>query len=459
MDINFTLLSGNETRNGKSMCEDYARLLNGCLNCTEKDAAKWLKAALKVGGKLGSRYGYTFLGAACFYGKEDVVAVVVEHLKKGKNSPLKGDWRKVLDEYDSHGYTPLLYAVWGGHKGICQILVNEGVDVNLPHQMSRLSPLLMAIEHSRDNIVTFLLENGACVNSRDNVGITPLYVAIKCQNEGVVKQLIAAECDVNIGSQDHTPIFLATRTGQLNIVKLLCEAGCVKDIRNKYGVTPVYEAALKGHKEVERYLLDSGCNPNCADMYEQTPLHVAVISNHLECVKLLLQAGANIKLRNHNRESAVDLALQMGKWEIVQYFLEQGLDVQPTSLNQNGVKNLVTVFERGHTATLEVLLRSCSKMPIPCCIGFLPMFRNQARLMKLLLHSGIETVPTILLAADTHQCTEILEELKTLHHNPRTLKDISRIQVRQALGNKVLFGIKHLDIPAELRDYLALKQI
>ena len=27
---------------------------------------------------------------------------------------------------------------------------------------------------------------------------------------------------------------------------MLCEAGCYKDIPNKYGVTPLYEAALKG---------------------------------------------------------------------------------------------------------------------------------------------------------------------------------------------------------------------
>ena len=69
-------------------------------------------------------------------------------------------------------------------------------------------------------MVTFLLEHNADVQICDNVGITPLYTAIKCRNEGVVRQLIDAGCDVDIGSQDHSPIFLATRTGQLNIVKV-----------------------------------------------------------------------------------------------------------------------------------------------------------------------------------------------------------------------------------------------
>lgn len=401
--------------------------------------------------------GNTFLGHACCTGKLDTVQAGIEHLKKSARG--SADWHRYLDEYDIHGYTPLLYAVWGGHLEICRLLIEEGADVNLAHQMSRLTPLLTAIEHSRDDIVTYLLENGACVNTRDNVGIAPLYVAIKCQKLEVVSQLIEAGCDVNIGSQDHTPIFLATRTGQLDIVKLLCESGCAKDLSNKYGVTPVYEAALKGHQEVLRYLLERGGNPNSADMYDQTPLHVAVISSHLECFKLLVEYGANVKLRNHNRETVADLALQMGKAGIVECLLEQGVDVVPLTLNQNGVKNIVSVFEQGHTDTLQVLLRGCSNLPILCCIGLLPTFRDQTRLMKLLLHSGIQTVPAILLAADSHKSKETSDWLKELQNNPRTLKDISRIKVRQCLGNKVLYGARQLLIPRELKEYLTLRDI
>lgn len=74
----------------------------------------------------------------------------------------------------------------------------------------------------QDDIVPLLLENLANVQLCDNVGITPLYMAIKNSKENIVKQLINADCDVEIGSQDHAPIFLATRTGQLNIVNVRC---------------------------------------------------------------------------------------------------------------------------------------------------------------------------------------------------------------------------------------------
>lgn len=76
--------------------------------------------------------------------------------------------------------------------------------------------------------------------------------------------------------------------------QMLCEAGCYRDIRNKYHVTPVYEAALKGHYTVLKYLLDKNCSPNIVDMYCQSPLHVAVMSGRLQCVKLLIKSNVRL---------------------------------------------------------------------------------------------------------------------------------------------------------------------
>ncbi|XP_045193996.2 ankyrin-3-like [Mercenaria mercenaria] len=463
MDINYTFFGDNVCRPGRTVYECGENPLLDCLKCEGEDGVYKLRAVLRSGASLEqSFYGYSFLGAACCIGRCDIVEVIVDHLKQRQNvGGLKDSARRrsLLDDHDINGYTPLLYAVCGGHFDICRLLIEEGADPNLPHQMSRQTPLLMAIEHSQDEMVTYLLENNADVQISDNVGITPLYTAINCRNERVVRLLIGAECDVDIGSQDHTPIFLATRTGQLNIVKMLCDAGCRKNVSNKYGVTPVYEAALKGHEAVLEYLLEVECSPNIVDMYDQSPLHVAVMSGHLTCVKLLMEAGANWKLRNHNRESAFDLALQMGKSEIVQYFLEEGFDVLPKTSTPSGLKNIVAVFEQGHTATLSVLIKGCAKLPMLHCIGMLPMFRNQSHLMKLLLHSGIQTVPAILMASETHQCKETADWLKEFKNNPRRLQDICRIRIRRTLGNKVLFGVKQLPLPVDMKNFITLDRL
>jgi ankyrin repeat protein len=76
----------------------------------------------------------------------------------------------------------------------------------------RQTPLLLAIEHGHEDVVDFLLKNGADVQISDNVNMTPLYAAIKGQNLTIVENLIQAGCDINIGSQDHAPLFSISPT-------------------------------------------------------------------------------------------------------------------------------------------------------------------------------------------------------------------------------------------------------
>ncbi|KAL4234762.1 hypothetical protein ACF0H5_006404 [Mactra antiquata] len=472
MDISEIL--PRECRPGRTIYDYHENQLLTCLKLTGKESVYILKSILKNLTDLKDvsialqdiGNGYTFLGAACCTGRYDLVEEVINHVTEIRqmrddieaNRVLYVPRQSVLDIYDDHGYTPLLYSIICDHLDICKLLIQADVDVNLQQQMNKQTPLLTAIENSKDDIVTLLLENLANVQICDNVGLTPLYMAIKNSKENIVKQLIQADCDVDVGSQDHAPIFLATRTGQLNIVKLLCAAGCQKDISNKYGVTPVYEASMKGHTDILKYLLDNECSPNSVDMYDQSPLHVAVLWNHLHCVQLLVEAGANWKLRNHHRESALDLALQKGRADIVKYFLEEGLDVLPRN-STSGLKNLSTIFENGHSSTLTILLQGCAKLPMLHCIGMIPMFSDQLYMMKLLLLSGIQTVPAKLMSPDTHQCKETSDWLIDFKANPRRLQDICRIRIRRCLGNKVFFKVKSLPLPVELKSFICLKKL
>ncbi|XP_052819307.1 ankyrin-1-like [Mya arenaria] len=416
---------------------------------------------------------------ACYIGNVKVVETFIEHYQEENSCTSRSDNelndylesdvstghskrpQSVVNHYNADGLTPLLLTIIGSHRNklkICQTLIEAGADVNQPQQLSKESPLICAIQQGCDDIVELLLDNGADTQLCDNVGMSPLYVAIRCRNMKMVCALIKADCDVNIGSQDHTPLFLATRTGQLKIVELLCESGCDVHIKNKYGVSHVYEAALCGHVDVLRYLLDQRCTVNDQDMYNQSPLHVAVIKGHHSCTKILVEAGANWRLRNYNREAALDLALKLGRSEIVEYFFEEGLDILPRGANPQGLVGLVSVFEHGHTSTLEVLLRGCARLPILHCVGVLPIFRNNVHLMKLLLHSGIQTVPSMLLARDTHtECKEISDWLKEFKCNSRSLKDMCRIRIRRCLGNKILYSVKQLELPNELKQYVTLR--
>ena len=121
---------------------------------------------------------------------------------------------------NDNGQSALICAASQGHKDVCCTLLEAGADVNLQCHHSKQTALLVAVEAKEREVIEVLLDWGADVQLTDNVGITPLYAAVKGNACDIVQLLIEAGCDVNIGSQDHAPIFLAARKGFLSIVQV-----------------------------------------------------------------------------------------------------------------------------------------------------------------------------------------------------------------------------------------------
>jgi len=176
------------------------------------------------------------LDLACFIGNASVVELLITHYKE-KDYSLDNDntsdtiikWKSLkslLNHFNRDcGDTPLLLALRGKQCSkrlpISKLLLEAGADVNLSHPMSKKTPLISAITQGNCEMVELLIENGADTQLCDNVGISPLYSAIMHGKTDLVSKLIEAGCDVNVGSQDHTPLFIATKLGQMGTVKVL----------------------------------------------------------------------------------------------------------------------------------------------------------------------------------------------------------------------------------------------
>ena len=58
-----------------------------------------------------------------------------------------------------------------------------------------------------------------------------------------------------------TPFFMACWKGHAEVASLLLEFGANKDCKTKTGITPFFQACRENHVEVVKLLLDYGCNP------------------------------------------------------------------------------------------------------------------------------------------------------------------------------------------------------
>lgn len=456
-----------------------------CLRLEGEEAIKRLRECLCRGDDVTCKYkGWTFLGSLCCMGKLQMLKVVIDHLKQhsacgcgnrlcsGQKDYCRTRLKCVLNSYDDNGDTPLISAAKKGHLELCCLLVAEGADVNLQNQLSNQTPLLVAIESDKPDVAQFLIENFADVQQTDNVGITPLYSAIRLQSESIVGDLISSGCDVNIGSQDHAPLFYAARVGCLPIVKMLCSAGCAKNIANKYGVTPVYEATLKGHVDILEYLLEEGCNSNLVDMYGQSPLHVAALTGNLHAITLLYEAGAMCKLRNHQGQTAIDVALDRGRAEILEYLMEQGVNILRLSSRwrkkpqEEGYDVVLLFTDRlsflQNASVLSVLIRGYASFccePLQQIVPLIEENNPNCQLFKLLFLSRTDQLKSSLSLIAGHRCKELSDWLEWFHSNPRSLKDLCRARIRASLGDLVLHRVKFLPLPTGLKEFITMKQL
>jgi len=77
------------------------------------------------------------------------------------------------------GSPPNFASSLGGHKGIVELLIAKGVDVNVKDDDDGRTPLYDAAIWDRKDIVKLLFDAGADVNAKDNDGKTPLDLAIE----------------------------------------------------------------------------------------------------------------------------------------------------------------------------------------------------------------------------------------------------------------------------------------
>jgi ankyrin repeat protein len=214
--------------------------------------------------------------------------------------------------------------------------------------------------------IPLLIEKGAEVNARDRLGRTPLSYAAEKQNVEVVKSLLSAHADPNLGVSP--PLHIAARTsGAPEIPELLLKAGADADKNanvlepgktvNPYNVTPLLLAVVNTHPalvhllleakadpnqkasgnpllyhalrepEILKALLDAGADPNAEVSSGWRILHEAVAGNNIEPVQMLLASGAKINATGRRGETPLHIAAQRSTKEILNLLLKNNPDL------------------------------------------------------------------------------------------------------------------------------------
>ncbi|WP_243526217.1 ankyrin repeat domain-containing protein [Bacillus pseudomycoides] len=183
---------------------------------------------------------------------------------------------------------------------------------------------------------------------------TPLHIACLNSNVEIVKLLVEAGADLKMKYHGETPFALACRNGDTETVKYFIDKGeDVNEIMTGK-VTPLHLISCAGNTEIVTYVLERVININAVTSRKYSALHYAVEDNNLEAAKALIEKGIDMELLEQYKRSALSLACDRNKPEMVALLLENGANIHSTG--QGKVTPLHIACEHGFTDILRVLL-------------------------------------------------------------------------------------------------------
>lgn len=174
---------------------------------------------------------------------------------------------QLVDSKDANGFTPLQLAARKGHKGISDLLLNNGASIGVHDNKDKSTALFIASRTGHADIVELLLSRKADIGSQNWLGDTPLHGAVVQRgNKKVVLLLLQNKADVNARNfRNSTPLYLLSlnswnRADAVEVAQILLAHGADVNARSMNGQTPLHKGLDETNKALADFLRQHGAH-------------------------------------------------------------------------------------------------------------------------------------------------------------------------------------------------------
>ncbi|KAM5268270.1 protein TANC1 isoform 6-T11 [Hipposideros larvatus] len=251
---------------------------------------------------------------------------------------------------------------------VSRLLILGGANVNYRTEVLNNAPILCVQSHlGHEEVVTLLLEFGACLDGISENGMTALCYAAAAGHMKLVCLLIKKGARVDhLDKKGQCALVHSALRGHGDILRYLlsCEwlagppqPGALK--KSQALQQALTAAASMGHSSVVQCLLglekEHEIDVNGTDtLWGETALTAAAGRGKLEVCELLLECGAAVSRTNRRGVPPLFCAARQGHWQIVRLLLDRGCDVNLS--DKQGRTPLMVAACEGHLSTVEFLL-------------------------------------------------------------------------------------------------------
>ena len=207
----------------------------------------------------------------------------------------------------------LIWAASKGDHGATHRLIVQGFDQDAGDYDKRTALHLAAAE-GREQVVRYLIENGAAINPRDRWNATPLDDAYRHRRENVIGLL-----EANGGARS------ASIRDEGHEINVGVDGGRLPTAGASSLVVELIYAASEGDLAAIGRLVACGANLEQADYDFRTPLHLAAAQGHEHIVQYFIDQGVALSPRDRWGGTPIGDARRHGRSRVLQLLENHGV--------------------------------------------------------------------------------------------------------------------------------------
>ncbi|KAJ4929308.1 hypothetical protein JOQ06_004918 [Pogonophryne albipinna] len=280
------------------------------------------------------------------------------HIEKMVNLGVKN----LINLTEPHEGTGALHvAVSANNQDLVSFLLSQGAHPNIQDKMGR-TPAMLTAEHGNDVIMTLLIQNNANLRLQDSEGKGVLFYCINPTERHTlcVKLALTGEADVNNVSAQGTHVFQVmcekAQEGTAMCLLMLGEGADPNATNQETGTTALMEAAKAGSLQVLRSILKRGGNPNALDRKRFTAVHYAAMRGFFELIQVLSACSADMGVVNMEECTPLHYAAATGNANCCKFLVQRGCN--PKLKNLEGLLPRQIAKDAGHKAAAKELKKA-----------------------------------------------------------------------------------------------------
>lgn len=211
-------------------------------------------------------------------------------------------------------------AVYDNNTAVMENLLKDGFDINTMNENGE-NAVNVAISAGSFNVLKYLIDKGANLNSTSDTGIPPLSQAIIEYNKQAIDMLLASKKidmyyvwgDMWTGS----PLYIACSKANIYALEKMVENGADLNYDfSEYNAVPLLHYTInykqyirnEDYKELIAFLILNKIDINKKNSDGQTPLMTALKNGDIDTFNALIAGGADVTLKDNNGLTALNYA-------------------------------------------------------------------------------------------------------------------------------------------------------